>query len=168
MATGSVPPDAASGATSAVSFRERLTPSGFGWFAAVCVGASLGLVVLPLAGTSGFVVGALVGAGIAVALLASTSARVEVTDQTLQAGRARIGRFDLGEVEVLDRERMAELRGRGIDPRAYHCQRGWLPAGVKVDVRDPADPTPYWLISSRRPAALAGALRNGRLERPED
>ena len=46
---------------------------------------------------------------------------------------------------------MAGLRGRGIDPRAYLCQRAWLPAGVKVQVVDPADPTPYWLISSRQP-----------------
>ena len=84
-----------------------------------------------------------------------------MTDRTLRAGRARIGRADLGAVEVLDAARMAELRGRGIDARAYHCQRGWLPTGVKVDVRDAADPTPYWLISSRRPAALASALQNG-------
>ena len=50
MATGSGVP----GTTGEVSYRELLTPSGFGWFAAVAVGASLGLVVLPLAGPPGF------------------------------------------------------------------------------------------------------------------
>ena len=160
MATGSGTP----GTSGEVSYRELLTPSGFGWFAAVAVGASLGLVVLPLAGTPGFVVGALVGAGIGVAIMALTSARIEVTAEALQAGRARIGLAEVGAVEVLDQARMAELRGRGIDPRAYHCQRGWLPVGVKVDIHDAADPTPYWLISSRRPDALAGALRTSRTD----
>jgi Protein of unknown function (DUF3093) len=162
MATGSGAPDADAGTGGAGSYRERLTPTGFGWFAAICVGASLGLVVLPLAGVPGFVAGAIVGAGIGIAIMALTSALVEITADSLQAGRARIGLADLGAVEVLDQTRMAELRGRGIDPRAYHCQRGWLPTGVKVDIRDAADPTPYWLISSRHPAALARALQRSR------
>jgi hypothetical protein len=160
MATGSGAP----GMSDGVSYRERLTPTGFGWFASVAVGSSLGLVVLPLAGTPGFVVGALIGAGIGIAIMALTSALVQVSPDALQAGRARIGLAQVGAVEVLDRARMAELRGRGIDPRAYHCQRGWLPAGVKVDIHDSADPTPYWLISSRRPDALAGALRTSRTD----
>jgi hypothetical protein len=33
-----------------------------------------------------------------------------------------------------------------------------VPGGVRVDVADDDDPTPYWLVSSRRPAALAAAL----------
>jgi hypothetical protein len=31
--------------------------------------------------------------------------------------------------------------------------------GVRVDVADPDDPTPYWLVSSRHPDKLAEALR---------
>jgi hypothetical protein len=61
-------------------------------------------------------------------------------------------------VQVLTKERMAALRGRDIDPRAYLCQRSWLDLGVTVAVTDPADPTPYWLVSSRQPEALAAAL----------
>ena len=29
---------------------------------------------------------------------------------------------------------------------------------VRVEITDPADPAPYWLVSSRHPDALAGAL----------
>jgi hypothetical protein len=29
---------------------------------------------------------------------------------------------------------------------------------VRVELTDPEDPTPYWLVSSRRPDALARAL----------
>jgi len=34
-------------------------------------------------------------------------------------------------------------------------------------VEDPADPTPYWLVGSRRPDALATALNDSRV-RPAD
>jgi hypothetical protein len=160
------------GTEGSVLFRERLTPGWFGWAAAAAIGASFGFVVLPLAGglgyLAGFLAGAVPGALVGVGIMAATSARVEVTSGVravdgsageLHAGRARIGVGSLGAVQVLDQPAMANLRGRGIDPRSYHCQRGWLPTGVKVDIADPSDPTPYWLISSRRPAELADALR---------
>ena len=158
------------GTDGSVLFRERLTPGWFGWMVAAAIGASFGFVVLPLAGGLGYLVGFLAGAVpgalVGIGIMAATSARVEVTSGgpagELQAGRARIGVGSLGAVEILDPAAMANLRGRGIDPRSYHCQRGWLPAGVKVDIADDTDPTPYWLISSRRPAELAEALRAGR------
>ena len=142
----------------APSYRERLTPT-IGWFvAAVAVGASFGLVLLPLAGNAGLAIGAVAGVAVAVAILVLTSARVEVTEGRLRAGRASIPVAELRPAEVVDRAEMARLRGPGIDPRAYLCQRGWVPAGVKVDVQDPSDPTPYWLISSQHPDRLADAI----------
>src|SRR6185437_10431157 len=66
MATGTpsgAPAGGPEDSTGPVTYRERLTPSGFGWFAAAAIGASLGLVVLPLAGTAGFLVGAAIGSG---------------------------------------------------------------------------------------------------------
>jgi hypothetical protein len=54
---------------------------------------------------------------------------------------------------------MRQARGIRLDARAYLCIRGWLPAGARVILDDPEDPTPYWLVSSRRPEALARAVR---------
>ncbi|WP_182047545.1 DUF3093 family protein, partial [Curtobacterium sp. ME26] len=31
---------------------------------------------------------------------------------------------------------------------------------VRVEVADPADPTPYWLVSARNPQAVVDALRS--------
>lgn len=149
-----------------VRFHERLTPGWFGWLAAAAVGGSFGFVVLPLAGgigyLAGFLAGAVPGALVGLAVMAGMSATVEVTARELRAGRASIALDGIGPVEVLDRAAMADLRGRGIDPRSYHCQRGWLAQGVRVPITDPADPTPYWLISSRRAAELADALELAR------
>jgi hypothetical protein len=140
------------------SYRERLTPTGTWWATGLLIGASLGLIALPLAGYLGFIVGAAIGMAIVATLLVVTSGVVEVVYGRLRAGRASIELSNLGQVTVLDRERMAALRGREIDPRAYLCQRSWLSLGVTVEIVDPADPTPYWLISSRRPDMLAAAL----------
>ncbi len=34
----------------------------------------------------------------------------------------------------------------------------WVAGAVQVGVDDPADPTPYWVVSSRDPVRLAEAL----------
>ena len=44
------------------------------------------------------------------------------------------------------------------DARAYLLLRPYRKKAVKVSLSDPADPTPYWLVSTRRPDALAAAL----------
>jgi hypothetical protein len=141
-----------------LAYRERLTPTTAWWATALVIGASLGLIALPLAGYLGLLLGALVGMALVTTLLLVTAGVVEVGGGRLRAGRASIDLDSVGAVQVLSRERMAALRGREIDPRAYLCQRSWLDVGVTVEVVDPADPTPYWLVSSRQPEALAAAL----------
>ena len=49
--------------------------------------------------------------------------------------------------------------GPRLDARAYVCLRAWARTGVHVVLEDPQDPTPYWLVSTRRPQDLAQALR---------
>ncbi len=138
--------------------RERLTPSPAVWLICLAVASTLGLVALALFGTVAAVAVALVAAaGTAVALVA-TSARVEVSAGHLRAGRAQIPVHLLGRVGVVDAERMARLRGPDADARAYLCQRGWIREGVLVEVVDPQDRTPYWLVSSRAPRRLAAAI----------
>ncbi|MFC6344403.1 DUF3093 family protein [Nocardioides hankookensis] len=36
--------------------------------------------------------------------------------------------------------------------------RPYLKRAVRVEITDPADPAPYWLVATRRPEELAGAL----------
>jgi len=37
-------------------------------------------------------------------------------------------------------------------------QRPWIGGAVQVLLDDPADPTPYWVVSTRHPVELAEAL----------
>jgi hypothetical protein len=93
------------------------------------------------------------------------SARVTVADGTLRAGRARIPVSALGEVQTLDAESARLLAGRHADARAYLLIRPYLRRSVRVDIVDPADPTPYWLLTTRHPDRLAAALTDARAAR---
>lgn len=86
------------------------------------------------------------------------SARIVVTDEWFQAGRACIERRYLGEVEVLEAARMRAVSGPEADARAFLALRPYVTAGVRITLDDPRDPAPYWLVSSRRPRSLAAAL----------
>lgn len=89
-------------------------------------------------------------------------ARLVVGDGWFRAGRARIELEHLGPAEALDADATRHVSGPGADARAYLLLRPYLKQSVKVAVTDPADPAPYWLVSSRHPQALAGALNAAR------
>ncbi|RJK96509.1 DUF3093 domain-containing protein [Vallicoccus soli] len=135
------------------------------WATLVALALSAWLVMLVVLGPLGALWTAL-----AVLLLGGTglvrsAAVVEVRlggDGELRAGRARLPLSVAGAVVPLDAERAAHARGPGIDARAYHLLRGWVPTAVLVEVRDPRDPTPYWYVSTRRPERLARALEEAR------
>lgn len=76
----------------------------------------------------------------------------------IHVGRAHIERKYIGKVTVLDKEAMRLARTRDIDPAAYLNIRFWIPTGVRIDITDASDPTPYWLISSRKNKELAEYL----------
>lgn len=142
--------------------RETLLPGPWAWVAALGVAATLGLVFLPSLGpVVAFTTAAAAMVGAAVGLWL-TSARIEVRDGELRAGRAQMPVRFVGRVKAVTPERMRALRGPEADARAYLCQRSWVPGGVVIEVVDPADPTPYWLVSSRTPQRLAAALERAK------
>ncbi|HYZ67830.1 MAG TPA: DUF3093 domain-containing protein, partial [Mycobacterium sp.] len=49
--------------------------------------------------------------------------------------------------------------GRQLDPAAYVVHRAWVGPMVLLVLDDPDDPTPYWLVSCRRPERVLAALR---------
>jgi hypothetical protein len=89
------------------------------------------------------------------------NARIEVRDGELLAGAAHIGIDLLGPAESLDATATRRVAGPEADARAYLLLRPYLKESVRVPVLDPADPTPYWLLSTRRPHQLAAALGGG-------
>lgn len=86
------------------------------------------------------------------------AARIRVEDGWFHAGRARIPVTLLAEPVALDAEQTRLRTGVGADARAFLVLRPYLKRSVVVSLTDPADPTPYWLVSSRRPDRLVAAL----------
>jgi hypothetical protein len=141
-----------------VSYDERLTAPAALW-AAVWVGSlALGVSVYAALGPAAGLAAALVPGVLLSGVLVRAAAPVRVVDRDLVAGRARIPVDLLGTAEALDADTARRVRGPESDPAAYHLIRGWVPAGVRATVTDPADPTPYWFVASRRPAELAAAI----------
>lgn len=48
--------------------------------------------------------------------------------------------------------------GRQLDPAAYVQHRAWIGPMALLVLDDPDDPTPYWLVSTRRPDRVLAAL----------
>jgi hypothetical protein len=85
-------------------------------------------------------------------------ATIEVADGVLYAGHARIALRHVGTPEPLDEEHTRRVLGVEADARAYLLTRPYIKRAVKVPIVDPADPCPYWLLSTRHPRQLAAAL----------
>lgn len=89
-----------------------------------------------------------------------TSLKIEVSESELRIGKARIDRHYIGETVALTGKEAKLIRTRDADPAAYLAIRFWTSKAVKMQVSDDRDPTPYWLITSNNPQALAAALKD--------
>jgi len=84
---------------------------------------------------------------------------IQVTQSELLVGRAHIELKYIGEVTQLDSTAMRNIRSRDANPMAYLGIRFWSSTGVKVELTDKRDETPYWLITSNKANQLAQALK---------
>ncbi|WP_030260873.1 DUF3093 domain-containing protein [Streptomyces violens] len=140
------------------SYEERLTAPRSWWVIAVAVGIACALMLLPL-GTLPMLGGLVGGAALAAVLVSSYgSARIRVVAGSLIAGDAKIPAGALGEVQVLDAAEARAWRTYKADTRAFMLMRSYIPTAVRVEVADPADPTPYVYLSTRHPEELSAAL----------
>ena len=106
-------------------------------------------------------IGAFTVATVAMPFIAkSLTSRISISESVLRIDKAHIDRKYLGKVTVLDSDAMRLLRTRDADPAAYLAIKFWASEGIKVEITDPRDTTPYWLITSKRGEELAASLIN--------
>lgn len=84
--------------------------------------------------------------------------RVAVAGGEFLVDDARLPVRFVADVVPLDAEGRREILGVGSHPYAFVVQRPWIGGAVQVLLNDPDDPTPYWVVSTRRPVELAAAL----------
>jgi hypothetical protein len=144
-------------------YDERLVVPLWAWPAAVLLAVVLAAPVHGGSGGARAVVPYLVTLSLAVAVLVHASrGRVRVADGVLHVPGARVPLEVLGAVGALDPEQARRLRGPAADVRAHVASRPWLRRAVQVQLEDPDDDTPYWLVSTARPEQLVAALDSAR------
>ena len=150
-------------------FHERRRVPLWWWFVAVVVAVPSVEVVAVYApdmeSHGGWLlavgVGVVTVAIIAALLIAISRSDVVVDGTGLRADREFLPSPAIGRVRALDRATMRDVLGRDARADAVLSIKPWVATGVQVEVADPADRTPYWVVATRRPIELATAL--GRL-----
>lgn len=145
--------------TAAPAHFERLRLSWWMWPAVLTVDAIVGFeILIGFPDLPAWVPFAVLLPLTAAALLRAGRIRVAVTGDEFQVDDARLPVAVIADVVALDTAGKREALGVGSHPLAFVIQRPWIGPAVQVLLDDPADPTPYWVISTRRPVELATAL----------
>jgi hypothetical protein len=148
-----------------VRYRERLRVPWWWWLPGLGLAAllafeiNLGIEAVPM--WAAFAV-----LGLVAAATLTWLGRVDV--RVVEGGASGVAELWVGDAhlpvsviarsaEVPKTAKSAAL-GRQLDPAAFVVHRPWIGPMVLVVLDDADDPTPYWLISSRRPELLLAAL----------
>ena len=130
----------------------------FGTFAAVfALLPSIAIISEPFDIRIGLAVGVVVVITIWT-LLILRAPTIELSQLELRVGRVGIFRNLIGEAEVISKDQIFLERGPNLDPGAHKVFQGSVKTAIKIAILDPEDPTPYWLISTRKPDKLAELL----------
>ncbi|MFT4167397.1 MAG: DUF3093 domain-containing protein [Microlunatus sp.] len=120
----------------------------------------------------GFYLGAVAGVialvcsqGLITAAFVVTAIRLELDGDELRVGRAVLEVAYVSAATGLDPAATTERAGPKADVRAHLVLRPYVRSSIELTLNDPADPVPYWLVSTRRPDELAQAVRAARAAR---
>lgn len=142
-----------------VTYRERLhIPWWWALIGALFIASIAVAVVAYLPLPLGLTLSGLAAVAVVLGLIAYSRTLLTVDDTAFRAGRNVLeGRY-IGGATPFDGHAARQAVGVDADHRAFLFTRPFVPAIVRVDVDDAADPHPYWLVSTRHPQELARAI----------
>ena len=144
--------------TEPILYKERVRPN-LGTFIAV---ATLLPAVMVVSEPFDFRIGIAIGTTLVLLLWAALFFKapvIQVGKTMLSVGRAKIPLALLGKIEVIEKKQIFDERGPNLNPAAYKVFQGTVKTALKLTVKDASDPTPYWIISTRKPVQLATVLK---------
>jgi len=144
--------------TEPIVYRERVRPNLGTFIAVATLLPAVTLVSEPFDYRIGIAVGLILVMSIWAALFFLAPV-IQVGSSHLSVARAKIPRNLLGNIEEIAKDQIFSERGPKLDPAAHKVFQGTVKTAIKITVNDPNDPTPYWIISTRKPAQLAEVLR---------
>jgi hypothetical protein len=144
-----------------LQFEERLYPSIGMYLAFSLLSPMVLLAAAPFGWTLAITLGSITL--IAALVLASVLSPMIVVDgDRLLAGKFSVPLSVIGIASEIAAENLRSELGPSLDARAQLMIRGDLKTAVKIEIADENDPTPYLIVSTRRPSELVSALRANR------
>jgi hypothetical protein len=143
----------------AIVFQERVRPNFGTFLATAALIPAITLVSEPFDFRIGLIIGSVLVLAIWWAMF-FLSPVIRVREKSLSVGVVSIPRSLLGRIEVIAKDQIFQERGPKLEPAAFKVFQGTVKTAVKIEISDPSDPTPYWIISTRKPIQLASALES--------
>lgn len=147
-----------------MTYTERLRPPVLWWLVASLVAATFVIAVAVFLPGWIVLLSLCVAVLVVVGMMWAFTASVRVDGAGVAAGRARLDWPYVGEVTALTKDEVRHRLGAGADPRAYVVYRPFVDEAVEIVVDDPADPHPYWLVSTRDAAAVLAVVESARAD----
>ena len=142
-------------------YRERVLPSATSLWPVLLIVPTAWLTLLPFSPKIGHSTGVILGIVFAIAVLVSiffAAPLIELDDRGFSVGDAVLPLAVIAGYDVIPKERAFEERGYKLDPRAYVRFQLSVNTLIKLQIDDPEDTTPYWLIVTRNPQRIADTL----------
>lgn len=145
-----------------MAYNERLRPPALWWVIGLLVGATFVIAVAVFLGRIALVVTAVLAVGVTAVALVWSQQALRVDDSGVTVGRARLEWPYVGKVRALDTAATHDRMRASADPSAYLAYRTYANESVEITVDDPADPHPFWLVSTRDANNLAARIEEAR------
>ena len=144
-----------------VRFQERVLPS-FGFFLMLLLlPLAISLVFLPINAAIGFLI-AVSAYFVAILMALINSPLIALDSSGLHVSKVSIPANLIRGAKVIEPKEVFAERGTRLDARAYTRFQIGVSSLIRIEIADAKDPTPYWLISTRKAEELAVALNANR------
>lgn len=142
-----------------VAYEERLGLPWWWWLVGALLVASLAVAVFAYVPFEvGIAITIFFLVGIGAVLYGYGRLDVRVDDDGLSVGRNAIAAEWIAGAEALEGAQAVSALGPEAEVRDFLRTRPYIPDLVRIRIDDPADPHPHWMVSTRRPQELAGAI----------
>ncbi len=137
---------------------ERVLPSLPSFLPTLAVFPTVLLALYPISPIIGFVAGGVLGV-LAPLLMITKAPTIRIANGYLETAKARLPISVIKSVELIPKESSFSERGPKLNSRAFFVFQASVPELVKIELADPQDPTPYWLLSTRRGIEIERLVR---------
>lgn len=140
--------------SNSASYSERVFPGLSFFLATLFAPAALYLIVLAFDDFWALIT--FVASELAIIFLGLFAApTLSLSSKTLSIGNVQIPTQYVKAITVVEASAQQSEKGPKLNPSAYVRFQVGVKGLIKVELNDPNDPTPYWLISSRNPELVA-------------